>query len=64
VLAMASARMCRTSACRAGLLLRRAARQERAHSSFADTARFQEKKKRQSFVITTYGRQFRGRIVQ
>jgi hypothetical protein len=23
-----------------------------------------EKKKRQSFVITTYGRQFRGRIVQ
>ena len=40
VLAVARARMCRTSACRAGWLLHRACRREKAPVSFADVARF------------------------
>src|SRR5436190_607625 len=44
VLQVAEARMCRTSACRAGFLLRRSCRQEKAHVSSFDIARFQRKR--------------------
>ena len=45
VLRMAGARMCRTSACRAGLLLRRACRREKAHVSFCSYCSFPAKKR-------------------
>ena len=64
VLQVAGARMCRTSACRAGLLLRRAAAGKKLVCRLSILLVSCEKEECHSFVVPSYECQFRFRIGQ
>ena len=64
VLAVARARMYGTSASRAGLLLRRPCRREKLMCRLSILLVSWEKEECHSFVVPSYGRQFRRRIGQ